>query len=357
MSDITDFTTLDREIKNAGGTPKVLEALWDGDTHGWWLALSLYVEKNNYLSCIYLGRVQAYGMLKGEGSPEAILAKELGAQAIKKYGLEFYFPSDKDADDDCPSWRDRHLGIHCVDCNKLILPPENSYRPKNVCFHCNLAREHNDEIRRAKPVDHGTTLYLYRKGKYEAWVSCGSYTGFPMGAYLHDHVPTELSEGVTAVTLTLADMEALCPRLEARIDVLVQSYRDPGDQRYTKMGSFLQTRFYKGRAYRVMPSHDNDMDELYQLMESLYRTREAIEEGKVYKFHLKKGFTTRDMAMLRYAWKTKGKATLSEFQAHFKGVLTKSEVIDTVEKMQRFGCLKTGEAGIKLTRTGDLILH
>lgn len=44
MPIITSFDVLDSEIKKVAGRPTVLEALWDGDTQGWFLVLNLYSE-------------------------------------------------------------------------------------------------------------------------------------------------------------------------------------------------------------------------------------------------------------------------------------------------------------------------
>lgn len=35
MPNITSFEILDSEIQKVSGRPTVLEALWDGDTQGW----------------------------------------------------------------------------------------------------------------------------------------------------------------------------------------------------------------------------------------------------------------------------------------------------------------------------------
>lgn len=43
MSYITSFDNLDAEIQKCK-RPLVLEALWDGDTQGWFLIINFYLE-------------------------------------------------------------------------------------------------------------------------------------------------------------------------------------------------------------------------------------------------------------------------------------------------------------------------
>jgi hypothetical protein len=154
MPYITSFEILDSEIQKVPGRHTVLEALWDGDTQGWFLILSLYAEVGKLFwkkeTSHHLGIV-SFGsdirLFNGEAPlwPEAELAKEWGQQAAEKYGLIFYFPSDKEPDDDCPSWTKRHLAIQCADCGKSIIPTDSEYLPKEICYNCHLSRRFKDQ--------------------------------------------------------------------------------------------------------------------------------------------------------------------------------------------------------------------
>ena len=153
------FATLAARIDAVNGKPAVLEALWDGDTTGWHLNLTLYYYAKTWwfkeiikpvLSSISLGYISAGSDIRlftGQVPPwpEAELAKALGQQAEEKYGLTFYFPSEL-PDDDCPAWTQRHLAIACGDCSKLIIPTTSPYLPKDICYNCHLARESRSRI-------------------------------------------------------------------------------------------------------------------------------------------------------------------------------------------------------------------
>ncbi|WP_315818201.1 hypothetical protein [Paraflavitalea speifideaquila] len=95
MSDITTYEILEREIENAGGRPTVLEALWDGDTEGWFLVLNLYFETGRYFW--KSEKIKRLGVVSFGGDnrlfsgavpawPEAECTKEWGKRLPKNMG-------------------------------------------------------------------------------------------------------------------------------------------------------------------------------------------------------------------------------------------------------------------------------
>lgn len=87
MAYITTFEELDEAIKKNPGRPMVLEALWDGDTNGWFLCLDLFTETGKAFwkkeDGIHLGIARFggdSGVFAGEVPlwPEAVLAKNGG---------------------------------------------------------------------------------------------------------------------------------------------------------------------------------------------------------------------------------------------------------------------------------------
>ncbi|MEM6297775.1 MAG: hypothetical protein AAF740_03700, partial [Bacteroidota bacterium] len=73
--------------------------------------------------------------------PESKVAQRIGEKLEEKYGLEFFFPSPYDPDNDCPRWTEKHRAVNCEDCNKLIIPTDSPYLPKEICYNCHLKRE------------------------------------------------------------------------------------------------------------------------------------------------------------------------------------------------------------------------
>ncbi len=150
---IDSFGKVDWKIKNAAGKPLVLEALWDGDTNGWYVYLTLYTTTKilfwKKVHSHYIGTITLGGDLRlfnGQVPPwpEAELAKEIGQKAKEKYNLIFYFPSEE-PNDDCPKWTERHLAINCSDCKKLIIPTQSPYLPKDLCYNCHIKRKYSEK--------------------------------------------------------------------------------------------------------------------------------------------------------------------------------------------------------------------
>lgn len=119
-------------------TPLAVQALWDGDTSGWYLCLSAVLTTQIF----HLGCLQEGGDIRifnGQVPPwpEAQLAIELGKQIADRYGVELYFPSPNHPEDDCPSWNEREQGYPCGRCGILLLQQiECPWR--GICYHCHL---------------------------------------------------------------------------------------------------------------------------------------------------------------------------------------------------------------------------
>jgi hypothetical protein len=144
------------KIEQINQKPKVVEILWDGDTHGWFIMMFVVTEtgfwKFKKQNVYHLGNISDKDgdlrLFNGVAPPwpEAILAKDIAEKLKAKYNLEIYFPSPNEPDDDCPRWIERKKGIECEDCRKLIIPTTSEYLPKNICYNCHLKRERQYSI-------------------------------------------------------------------------------------------------------------------------------------------------------------------------------------------------------------------
>ncbi|NHZ33779.1 hypothetical protein [Massilia rubra] len=93
--------------------PVCIQALWDGDSNGWFLGLDCIVRKNDKLETICLGTIPTDGDIRlFNGAvppwPEAEHARMVGRQLAEKFNIEFYFPAPDTPDDTLPGWP----GIH-----------------------------------------------------------------------------------------------------------------------------------------------------------------------------------------------------------------------------------------------------
>ena len=100
-----------KKIDSVGGKPIVVEAQWEGDTQGWFLCMFVIVESGilKKMESHYLGTISLGGDIRVFRGivppfPESKIAREIGEKLVKKYKVEFFFPSPDKPDDDCPRW-------------------------------------------------------------------------------------------------------------------------------------------------------------------------------------------------------------------------------------------------------------
>lgn len=103
------FDTLVRKIKSLEGRLACIEALWDGDTGGWFIILTAIMSNGYGLEEKYLGTISFGGDIRLFAGgvppwPEAIYAQDVGEKIAQLFGATFYFPSPEKPDDQLPSW-------------------------------------------------------------------------------------------------------------------------------------------------------------------------------------------------------------------------------------------------------------
>lgn len=358
MSDITSFEILDEEIQKTKGRPRVLQALWDGDTSGWYLILSLYAENPSISGDLvwhYLGRVHSY-----DGMSKEAFARELAAKAVEKYGLEFYFPSPDDADDGCPDWKERDKAIRCAGCGKLILPERDTVLPKEICYHCYLERERNHSLIEDKAQEYGVSLYRCKGMKYQGMSSRGYMNSFPEYPYISDGLKRQIgAEGVTVLTIEKEELQHLSEKMEARLDVLAPLYKKAAPQdRNGKAISMFRDQGYKGKRYRLDSYSDPVHEEMAKLLYMYTTTQEVIKEKGCFKYFIKaKGYSYRDDAFMRFIrHKGKGRTTIDRIHEHYQKLLSREQVLSTLQKLERFGCISIKEGLVQMTSLGKYAL-
>lgn len=95
-----------------GRSPLVVEAIWDGDTSGWFLILAcVYAAaggtESRDLAVLSFGN--DFRVFQGAVPPwpEAEYAKDVGPKVAKALGVPFHFPSPDEPSDTAPRWADK----------------------------------------------------------------------------------------------------------------------------------------------------------------------------------------------------------------------------------------------------------
>jgi hypothetical protein len=119
-----------------------LEALWDGDTGGWYIVLSAISESGESHWISQLSRGSDFRLFSGEVPPwpEAEMVKEIHRRISVERPVELWFPSPDRPEDDCPSYRDRARATPCAGCGIPLLQADRCPW-KGICYHCHLERE------------------------------------------------------------------------------------------------------------------------------------------------------------------------------------------------------------------------
>ncbi|MCF6404635.1 hypothetical protein L3C95_17190 [Chitinophaga filiformis] len=362
MPDITTFETLDSEIERVLGKPTVLEALWGGDTGGWHLLLYVYTVSGllffkrttrHLLGEVVLPEGMEHGRLS-----VSLLAEEFGQKASEKYNLIFYFPSPKDADEDCPAWTERHLAITCADCSKLIIPTDSPYLPKDICYHCHLTREENEKIKNDAPRDEGVHMYLYKDDEYEHIGYCTYFDSFPIAPFVDEKVKNLLTDKpINIVKLDKQDIIELKSKLENVLGQKLNRYEKPVIDERKKRFIVTHTLQYKGRDYELMRNFNHEHIEISNFIHSIETAEKAIAEDYVYKIFFNNGITYRDDIFLRFIhYVCEGRTNIVDITNRYANVLTVTEVSKTLKRLEDLTCVSICEDQVNITQLGKCLI-
>lgn len=363
------FEILDSEIKEIGGKPKVLEALWDQDmSEGWFLCLYVYVETGFFLNKKITRRPLGQFLsereiiaLSIEVSMEmiSILAKELGKKAIEKYNLEFYFPSQDKPDSNCPKWTDQHLAINCADCNKLVLPSKSPYLPKDICYNCHLIRDRNEALINNELIQEGIVLYLSNGIEAKNLGFWGSYDYLILSKFdIPSITNSEKASSMQVFVLKYDELGKLKKDIEQELNLKLKHYSKPEiDEKERKSRKLYKIKEYQGNTYELDIGKKKDHWFILESIKSLDFLDQAINENFNLNVCFVKGLRYREDVILRFLhYLKKGESNLDELELHYKKLLSKEQIIEVIERLKDYNCLTFDGFEIKTTELGKNIV-
>ena len=107
-----------KRIEFSGLRAAAVQALWDGDSTGWFVILSLAGLTDqglaSTLNLVWITEDEGdMRIFNGEVPPwpEAKRASELGQALADQLGVPFYFPSPDEPNDRCPAWFEREIAV------------------------------------------------------------------------------------------------------------------------------------------------------------------------------------------------------------------------------------------------------
>lgn len=135
-----------RVIVDSGAKPHAIEAIWDGDTNGWFVCLAAdcatLIDGRETRLDLHLGVFEDGGdirLFNGQVPPwpEAVAAKTVGTAVAQHFGVPFYFPSPVYPEAYCPRWHEQQLATPCGRCGIPLLQGD-ACPWRGVCSQCSL---------------------------------------------------------------------------------------------------------------------------------------------------------------------------------------------------------------------------
>ncbi|WP_405791758.1 hypothetical protein OG753_36735 [Streptomyces sp. NBC_00029] len=106
-----DLESLALRAGGTAGRTVAVEAIWDGDTSGWFvvlLAVTAEPAEESVLATITWSSAERYlgeGADRGGRYPMAVVAERVGGALADRLDVPFHFASPDDPDDEAPRWK------------------------------------------------------------------------------------------------------------------------------------------------------------------------------------------------------------------------------------------------------------
>lgn len=335
MSEIISLEDLDNRIKHIIGKPAVLEIRWDGDTsEGWYACLSIYTDQDEDFFLGTVGHVNKASLLQGWG--EAVCAK---------YGLVFYFPAGERPDDDCPHWRERHLGVACADCGKLIMKNEQD----DICFYCRMDREDREKLRENKRGGKQFIVFLRKEEEYKFLSNKYRWEELTISRFMD--APEQ--EG----TIHIPDLAGLKANFEQLMASLLEQYEPPTQFFKDHHPRYLVTATYNDITYELLLIRIPLHFQIYMLIYEIKEIEKAIAENFSYNILFEEEFDYRGSAMMSFIRSQRQSIKdLAAIHQRFENVLTTGEVMATLQYLVGRKSVVIENGQIRLTPIGKLLM-
>lgn len=335
------------------GRPTVFEALWDGDTTGWFLELWLTTESPRARTRVaslrygsdvrlFTGRVPPW--------PEAVVAGRVGEQLARTHGCALWVPSPDTPDCDAPRYDQRDKAAQCEDCSKWFLPAATD--DQGVCSECRPERDAKARLTRP-PTDstrqRGNWFVFEetRDGERSTRVRFSSTSSATLfRKLLHRAAPDlDLDEDSVVERSAVAQLQRLVLR---ELDVRLQRYEpDPRTMLPSRTVRWADTDYVLTLA---MNREHREIDELL----SLTTTAEADE--RAIRIFTNRGIKTRDVVILQHLQNRERPASRSIVTAEHSGLFGSVAAVEaSLARLLHTGCIVDDGGAFALTQKGALV--
>ncbi|WP_343617611.1 hypothetical protein [Flavobacterium sp.] len=352
------FKSIINKISNRRqNEPLAIQCLWNSDFDYIGLSIELIFKENNSYRKNEIYELE-YSKFE---SREAMVveANKIANTYIEKYpNIEFYFPSPDESLRDCPDWWLHKSAPKCEDCEIPIIPTDSEHLPKEVCYPCHLKRESNKKIINEDLYNGGVQMFLCKNEKCTKIGYSTYFDSFIISSFIEHIVEKQSnSSAINVIILQKPEILELHDNLINAIDEKLKNYVKPGDNESRKRFVKPQIAEYNGVEYELEVRFNKEHSEVFDLMRSFKENKKALEEDYIYEIYFKKSITYRDDTILRFINYVENEITnIENIKNHYKKNLTEAEVIKTIEKLQKIGCIEITENSITITKLGKNII-
>ncbi|WP_291728516.1 hypothetical protein [Bernardetia sp.] len=354
------------------GKPVAVQALWDGDTQGWYIYMQVVIENEdkkelptnvfllelidkstfNYtmIDLCSLRFASDIRLFNGQPTPweETIVAKKIGNYISKRYNIPFWFPASEAPDNDCPSWLQRNQGIHCADCNKLIIPTDSPYLPKDICYSCHTERKSKKEFNNDVSTNDELTIYKVNSdadknnfASYKEWMMTqvkdkGIYSILDTILYEKN---TDI-EKIEAYKLYDDDLKKILLTYEDKVTEFLKTYDEEKIRKLPKQ-DYLHEIQYKNNNYFVHQFFDRKVIDNINTVESL----QSVIDNEQYLYLFFSRNKTRQLNAIMAFIKTEEDITLQKIVDYYSSVgdekyrvaLSKEQINKNIQRLAERG--------------------
>lgn len=350
-----------QKIHGASSPPVAFQALWDGDTTGWYLRIEMVQCGENGHHAKYIAGLQFGGdirLFNGQVPPwpEAVVGKQLGEALARRFHVPFFFPSPDQPDDGCPNWWEQSRAIACADCKKPIIPSDSPYLPKDVCYHCHLARENKLKIRQDGPeYPNGVTILVGKDGTHERvmYSSEGNRLFLVKHAFNTPERETEARErGQFAIEGD--DLAPIADEIAAQLEPLIEQFKP--DTKWSEFAPEAVRKIEYGGRTLELNLHDSNAHEISSLLGDLKVVRQALESHFRVWFVFRRGMTKRADHLLRIVARQEAPTSIQQMVDTCQNLLDEREIRAALQKLEELGHVRISADEVRITDTGRAIL-
>ena len=260
-------------------------------------------------------------------------------------------------DDDNPPWTEQDRAAHCRDCCKLFIPTSSPHLPKEICYHCHLARERAARLKKGQPGDTGN------RGSY--WVThrggevLGGTAFHNAGAY-----PSARDESIAGffeelqkpldprhdVTLSPQETANLREVVQSRLETLLKGYTPPQEPR-----RFARSHVIFGETYVLDVHRDEEHGRIAELHGCHEMLARCTQDAQLSLFG-NAGISQRALEVLMFLQQRGARpATRADVALHLPVLGGPQDIHELIRELEALRCLAVREDEVTLTLKGKVI--